>query len=118
MRQEFCVGLLLHRWRLCCDQTIHYRLLQTLKHPKQLPPSFRRHRRSSSIRCGRPVPRRLALKGGDGARLAEERAEVRAAANDGVGGEAAEVALERRAPLAHEVVALYDLPLEDALIGA
>ena len=37
-------------------------------------------------------------------------------ADDGVRGEAAEVALERSAPLAHEVVALQDLPLEDAFV--
>lgn len=39
-------------------------------------------------------------------------------ADDGVRGEAAEVALERAAPLVHEVVALHDLPLDDALVGA
>lgn len=38
-------------------------------------------------------------------------------ADDGVRSKAAEVALERSAPLAHEVVALHDLPLQDALVG-
>jgi hypothetical protein len=32
-------------------------------------------------------------------------------------GEAAEVALERGAPLVHKVVPLHDLPLDDALVG-
>lgn len=39
------------------------------------------------------------------------------AADDGVRGEAAEVALERDAPLVHEVVPLHDLALDDALVG-
>jgi len=43
--------------------------------------------------------------------------EVGAAADDGVRGEAAEVALDRDAPLVHEVVPLHDLPLYDALVG-
>ena len=38
-------------------------------------------------------------------------------ADDWVRSEAAEVALKRGTPLAHEVVALHDLPLEDALVG-
>jgi hypothetical protein len=43
--------------------------------------------------------------------------EVRAAADDGVRSEAAEVALDRATALAHEVLPLHDLPLDDALVG-
>jgi len=57
------------------------------------------------------------LEGRDGTRLREERTEIRALTNNRVRGKAAEVALERSAPLADEVVALYHLPLEDALVG-
>lgn len=64
------------------------------------------------------MPWRLALEGGDGAGLGKEGAEVRAAADDGVRGQPAEVALERGAALADEVVALHDLALDEALVGA
>jgi hypothetical protein len=88
--QKFGVRLLLHWWRLCCSQPIRWRS---------------------------PVPWRLTLKGGDGARLGEERSEVSTEADDRMRSETAEVALQGGAPLAHELVALDDMPLEDALVG-
>jgi hypothetical protein len=88
--QKFGVRLLLHWWRLCCSQPIRWRS---------------------------PVPWRLTLKGGDDARLGEERSEVSTEADDRMRSETAEVALQGGAPLAHELVALDDMPLEDALVG-
>lgn len=122
VHKVLCVDLLLHwRWPYC-HPPIGYCLLQVLEHPKKVPPTLRRrhwsgssHGRGTTHR--RAPPGGLTVRSGDTARLGEEGVEDGAAADNGVRGEAAEVALDRDAPLVHEVVPLHDLPLDDALVG-
>lgn len=124
VRKVLCVNLLFHWRRPHGHPPIRHCLLQVLEHPEEVPPTLgRRWWSGSSHGCGTgsthrgAPPGRLTVGSGDAARLGEEGVEVGAAADDGVRGEAPEVSLERDAPLAHEVVPLHDLALDDALVG-